>query len=131
MIDGDSLEIEGKRVRISGIDAPEIAQTCTAADGTPFACGRRARAELERLAGGHELECRREGRDRFERVLASCRSGGADIAAAMVASGWALAFSGPAGDRLRGAERRAREARAGMWAGGFERPEEWRRRAGR
>jgi endonuclease YncB( thermonuclease family) len=131
VIDGDSLEIEGKRVRISGIDAPEIAQTCTAADGTPFACGRRARAELERLAGGHELECRREGRDRFERVLASCRSGGADIAAAMVASGWALAFSGPAGDRLRGAERRAREARAGMWAGGFERPEEWRRRAGR
>ena len=131
MIDGDSLEIEGKRVRISGIDAPEIAQTCTAADGTPFACGRRARAELERLAGGHELECRREGRDRFERVLASCRSGGADIAAAMVASGWALAFSGPAGDRLRGAERRAREARAGMWAGGFERPEEWRRKAGR
>jgi len=131
VIDGDSLEIEGLRVRISGIDAPEMAQTCTAADGTPFACGRRARAELERLAGGRDLDCRREGRDRYERVLASCRAGDADIAMAMVASGWALAFSGRAGDRLRGAERRARDARSGLWEGGFERPEDWRRRAGR
>jgi endonuclease YncB( thermonuclease family) len=64
-------------------------------------------------------------------VLATCRAGDADIATAMVASGWALAFAGPAGDRLRGAERRARDARAGLWAGGFERPEDWRRRAGR
>lgn len=131
MIDGDSIELDGTRIRLSGIDAPEMGQSCIGPDGAGFACGRRARAELERLVGGRDLACRREGRDRYQRVLASCRAGEADLSVAMVASGWALAYAGAAGDRLRGIERRARDASAGLWAGRFERPEDWRHRAGR
>ncbi len=131
VIDGDSIEIDGTRIRISGIDAPEMAQSCISREGASYPCGRRARAELERLSGGGTVTCRREGRDRFQRVLATCRAGDADLATAMVGAGWAVAYAGSSGDRLRGAERRARDARAGLWAGSFERPEDWRHRAGR
>lgn len=127
VIDGDSLEIGELRVRLFGIDAPELAQHCTGGDGRDFACGREARERLAALIDGRPVSCRREGRDRFRRVLARCEAGRDELGAAMVRQGWAVAYAGDDGDGHRGLERAAQRARAGLWAGRFQRPEEWRR----
>lgn len=122
--DGDSLVIGGERVRLAGIDAPELAQSCTR-DGTAYACGRDARMALEELVAGHEISCRHSERDRYGRILGYCTAGGVGLNREMVRAGWAVAY----GD-FGGAEREARLASRGIWAGGFDRPQEWRQQHG-
>lgn len=124
VVDGDSIVIGGERVRLAGIDAPELAQTCMR-DGTGYACGRDARMALECLVAGGEVSCRHHERDRYGRVLGYCAAGGVDLNREMVRSGWAIAY----GD-FDGAEREARQASRGIWAGAFDSPQEWRRQHG-
>lgn len=127
VVDGDSLEIGDVRVRLYGIDAPELAQHCLSADGRDYACGREARERLSALIGGRPVSCRREGRDRFRRILARCENGLEELGAAMVRQGWAVAYAGADGDGHRALERAAQRAKLGVWSGRFQRPEEWRR----
>ena len=119
--DGDSLILDGERVRLEGIDAPELTQTCTRA-GADYPCGREAREALARLVAGRAVSCESRQRDRYERVLATCAAGGVEVNRAMVEAGWAVAY----GD-YRDAEAAARQAGRGLWAGSFERPQDWRR----
>jgi endonuclease YncB( thermonuclease family) len=114
--DGDSLELGGTRIRLSGIDGPELGQTCTR-DGSAYACGQMARDMLARLAA-RRIVCEGWERDRYGRLLARCRAGSIDVNAAMVSEGWAVAYGG-----YRDEERAAREAGRGLWAGSFERPQ--------
>ncbi len=124
-VDGDSLELGGYRVRLIGIDAPEFGQTCQMA-GRTSPCGRRAHAELNILVLGKHLKCESFGVDRYDRTLAKCRAGEIDLGSAMVRAGWAISN----GD-YRGEERAARRARAGIWAGEFIEPKDWRVKHGR
>ena len=117
--DGDSFRLGGERVRLLGIDAPELDQTCTR-DEMSWACGNEARALMRDLLRG-EIDCRPDDRDKYGRVLAYCTSDGEDIGAAMVVAGLALAR----GDYL-AEERAARAAGKGVWSGTFEAPEDWR-----
>lgn len=119
--DGDSLVLDGERIRLQGIDAPELTQTCTRA-GADYPCGREAREALVRLVAGGAVSCESRQRDRYERVLATCVAGGVEVNRAMVEAGWAVAY----GD-YRAAEAAARQAGRGLWAGSFERPQDWRR----
>ena len=119
-IDGDSLELGGRRVRLLGIDAPELRQTCRKSGGTT-PCGQRAYAELKFIISGKHVECESFGYDRYDRTLAKCRAGETDLGAAMVRKGWAISY----GD-YRGEERQARREGAGIWAGDFIEPEDWR-----
>jgi endonuclease YncB( thermonuclease family) len=119
-VDGDSLELGDRRVRLYGIDAPELRQTCEKADGTTQ-CGQRAYAELKFIISGKHVECEGFGFDRYDRTLARCRAGETDLGSAMVRAGWAISY----GD-YRGEERQARRDRAGIWAGEFIEPEDWR-----
>lgn len=121
VVDGDSLEIGGHRIRLEGIDAPELGQMCIRGDAE-YRCGREARAALAELAGGGTVECRADRRDRYGRLLARCTANGVDLNRAMVERGWAVAY----GD-YDSSERAARDAGFGLWAGDFERPQEWRR----
>lgn len=121
VVDGDSLRIGSRDIRILGIDAPELHQTCTR-DSRAFACGQAAKEELGRLTAGADVQCRITGRDRYGRSLARCMAGTRDLGAALVAQGMAVAY-GAYDDE----ERLAREARRGLWAGLFERPSEWRK----
>ena len=118
--DGDSLAFGEEKIRLLGIDAPEFGQVCLR-DGAEYACGRTARDALSRLIGGRVVVCTGRQRDRYSRLLASCRVGDADIGRGMVALGWAVAY----GDYTE-EEQAAREGGAGLWAGSFERPREWR-----
>lgn len=119
--DGDSLVFEGARVRLAGIDAPESAQTCDLA-GRARACGDEARAHLVSLIAGRPVACDWSHLDKYRRRLARCRAGDTDLNLAMVRDGWAVAY----GD-FEPVEDEARIHRRGIWAGGFERPEDWRR----
>jgi endonuclease YncB( thermonuclease family) len=122
--DGDSLEIAGQRIRLIGIDAPELDQVCRK-DGFDYACGRQARAALSELIAGRTVACSTRRKDRYGRYLSTCAAGDRNLNLAMVEAGWAVA----SGD-YHEAESRARAAGRGVWAGEFDRPGDWRARRG-
>ena len=126
--DGDSLAIDATEFRIFGIDAPELRQTCMDASGKPWRCGEAARSALQKLVSQGGLRCSPQARDRFGRVVATCRVDGAgDIGAAMVRAGFAARFGQrETGDYL-AAENDARRDKRGIWQGAFATPADWRR----
>ncbi|MEZ0004509.1 thermonuclease family protein [Sinorhizobium fredii] len=123
--DGDSLRLNGRRVRIEGIDAPEIGQTCQRG-GAGWSCGAEAQQRLEGLIDGTTTRCRLHGHDRYGRELGLCEAGGRDVGREMVLSGHAVSYG-----LYREEEALARDSGAGLWAGDFVRPQEWRRSQGR
>jgi endonuclease YncB( thermonuclease family) len=125
VVDGDTIRLGDRTVRLAKVDAPERGQGCTDAQGRWFDCGAAAAEALSRLVNGRSVVCLVAGRDRFGRGLAQCTAGGVDLNAGMVGAGWALAFEDAA---MASVEAEARRAARGLWAGGFTRPEEWRRR---
>ncbi len=120
-IDGDSLRISGVEIRLKGIDAPELQQTCTVS-GRPTSCGRESFVALRQLLSGGLATCIGSERDRYGRLLARCRVRGIDVGATMVREGRAVAFGA-----YQSEEAEARARYAGIWAGEFERPRDWRR----
>lgn len=121
-VDGDTLLTSGERLRLEGIDAPELAQTCDAADGSTYRCGEDARDLLLTLIEARAWECSGTGRDRYQRLLVLCKSGTDDLAERIVSAGFAVADG-----RYLAAEAKARAAGDGIWRGRFERPYDWRR----
>ena len=125
VVDGDTLEVAGTRVRLHGIDAPESKQRCRAG-GRPWACGREATRALKARIGTRTVACETRDRDRYGRTVAVCRAGGADLNAWMVAHGWAFAYRRYAADYA-GEEAAARAAGRGIWRGDVVAPWDWRR----
>jgi endonuclease YncB( thermonuclease family) len=126
VIDGDTIEIHGTRIRLHGIDAPESAQLCIGADERPWRCGQRAALALADHIRVRTVSCERRDRDQFGRVIAVCFSGGADLNAWMVAEGWAVAYRRYAQDYV-ALEDEAKTAPKGIWASRFVMPWDWRR----
>ena len=134
--DGDTLVVNGKRerthcvggthVRLFGIDAPELKQTCKHANGRDFLCGRAAASFLLEHVRGRTVECRGNSEDRYGRLIATCFVDGKDLNAMMVGEGWALAYRGYS-NKYVPQENVAREARRGIWAMEFVPPWKWRR----
>lgn len=122
--DGDTLTIDHQRIRIVGIDAPELDQTCKDATGADWPCGKVARERLVGLASG-PLTCISEGRDKYGRMLGRCRAGETDLGGAMIDAGLAVSY-----DDYKVRETLARVERRGIWSGTFERPQDWRRDKG-
>jgi endonuclease YncB( thermonuclease family) len=127
VLDGDSIEIAGARIRLQGIDAPEWEQACADAAGQAWPCGKAAAQELRRHIGARDLTCEPSGFDRYNRMLATCfDTDGSDLNAWIVRRGWALAYGG--GRNYRSEQDEAETAKRGIWTGTFLPPEEWRRR---
>lgn len=124
-IDGDSLRKGEADYRLHAIDAPELAQMCTRADGRAYPCGREARQQLARLIGAGPLTCDVLETDRYQRKVTECRAGTLNVNDAMVRSGWAVAYRRH-GHGYAAAEAEAKAARRGLWQGRFETPENWR-----
>jgi endonuclease YncB( thermonuclease family) len=91
IIDGDTIEVRGKRIRLYEIDAPESRQQCLI-EAKRYPCGKVAAGALEDLTTGTEVRCRKEDMDRYGRIVAVCFVGGQNLNAWMVAQGWALAY---------------------------------------
>jgi endonuclease YncB( thermonuclease family) len=127
VVDGDTIVVRGIPVRFAGIDAPETDQTCLDAAGRAYACGVAARQHLTDLVGSSPVDCTISGGDAYGRALAACRAGDVDLQRRMVADGYALAFV-QYSKAFVGEESQARQAGAGLWAGSFIAPWDWRHR---
>jgi endonuclease YncB( thermonuclease family) len=124
--DGDSMEIEGQRARLHGIDAFELQQTCLDAGGRPWRCGVAAKAALAQRVQGHALKCVVLDEDEGGAYVARCLAeDGTDLSAYMVKSGLALANPDRSEDYL-DEEAEARRRGAGAWEGDFMPPWQWR-----
>jgi endonuclease YncB( thermonuclease family) len=121
VIDGDTLVLDGREVRLAGIDAPEYRQSCERA-GKTWACGEAAATALRRLVGTGPVRCEGRRTDKYGRLLARCTAS-EDLGEQLVRDGFAVAY----GD-YEAEERTAKAARRGIWAGTFERPADFRAR---
>lgn len=114
--DGDTFRIGTQVIRLNGIDAPENAQDCERG-GRSYNCGAKAENMLRSLLRGG-VSCSGTDYDAYDRLLADCNANGSDVSAAMVRSGWALAYRKYSTSYVP-EEDSARSERTGMWAGSF------------
>lgn len=119
-IDGDTLEVAGRRVRLAGIDAPELQQSCGALN-QQWPCGADARAALEMAVQRGLVRCTGRAQDVYHRLVAICRVGDVDLAGELVRVGLAMSAG-----RYSALEAEARATRQGIWSGPFEHPADWR-----
>ena len=125
--DGDSLRSGNLRIRLFGIDAPELTQKCSDQNGVLWDCGVAAQRQLNGLIGTNkDLQCSLRDVDQYGRLIMQCFKGSTDIGAAMVQSGHALAYR-HFSDLYIGEEEQAKTAIKGIWRGTFSPPWEWRR----
>lgn len=125
VIDGDTIDIHGVRIRLHGIDAPESRQLCTRPTGERWRCGQQASLALSDQIGRSTVSCDPRDTDRYGRTVAVCSSRGLDLNGWLVIQGWAVAYRRYSRDYVR-AEDQARAASRGVWSGQFDMPWEWR-----
>jgi endonuclease YncB( thermonuclease family) len=126
-VGGDVLKVGGTTVRLSGIESPEHAQVCGRSNSR-WRCAEAAQAALAKIVSAPSVRCQLTGTDKAGRPRGICAIESADINAELVRQGVAFAEGGPSG-RYGVEEAEARNARAGMWVGAVQRPEEIRARA--
>jgi endonuclease YncB( thermonuclease family) len=127
IISGDAVNFGKTRVRLSAVSAPGLEQLCLDASGAHSPCGLTVRDELAKHVGSKSWTCQASRTDRFGRSVAKCTVDGEDIAKWLARSGWALAVARISSDYVAD-ESAAKAAKAGLWAGAFIGPSEWRRR---
>ena len=122
VIDGDTLEIHGTRIRLWGIDAPESTQFCRSDDSLRYRCGAQAANDLDAFIARRPVNCAPMSLDRYGRTVASCSAGGADLGEWLVRSGLALDWPQFSRGRYDGAQRSAERAGRGIWKGSYVEP---------
>lgn len=123
--DGDTIVLNGEKIRLEGIDAPELAQRCLSSSGKEYDCGKEAANALKALLSRGPVTCKGDVTDTYGRRLGTCYSGGVNVNAAMVESGHAFAFVRYSSSYV-AEEARARAGRIGMFAGTAQAPWEFR-----
>lgn len=122
VIDGDTLEIRGQRIRLWGIDTPESTQLCRADDSRLYRCGAKAANELDAFIAGRPVSCASLSQDQYGRTVASCSVNGADLSEWLVRSGLALDWPQYSKGRYALVQREADRAGRGVWAGSYVAP---------
>jgi len=124
VIDGDTIVINDEKIRFSGIDAPELKQTCGSTDKKIF-CGKLAKKHLIKKIGKEIPLCVKEGRDVYKRTLAECFINGESLSSFMVKSGYAFAFRKYSKKFIKD-ENFAKNNNFGLWKTVFELPWDFR-----
>lgn len=129
VIDGDTIEIHGKRIRFDGIDAPETAQLCSDQNSKSVRCGARSADALATyLAKSQPAHCSIVGTDQYGRLIGICkRQDGRDVSEWLVRNGHALDWPRHSGGRYQIYQQAAMDERTGLWAGSFDEPWVWRK----
>ncbi|WP_333939159.1 thermonuclease family protein [Bradyrhizobium sp. CCBAU 11386] len=122
IIDGDTLEIHGTRIRLSGIDAPESTQFCRGEDSLPYRCGAKAANELSAFIAQRPVTCVPVSSDQYGRTVATCSVAGIDLADWLVHNGFALDWPRYSKGKYASAQHDAERSGRGIWAGSFVEP---------
>ena len=125
IIDGDTIILNGEKIRFSGIDTPELKQTCLK-DGQEVPCGMTAKRLLAEKIGNATIECFSEGKDAYKRTLAECFVSGKSLSKFLVRSGYAFAYRKYSTKFIKD-EEFAKTNKLGMWAMTFQYPWDYRR----
>ena len=125
IVDGDTIVLNGEKIRFSGIDTPELKQTCMNGDQKVF-CGKLAKMLLVKKIGNKTPECIREGKDVYKRTLAECFINGESLSGFLVRSGYAFAYRKYSKKFIKD-EEFAKENKLGMWLMEFEYPWDFRK----
>jgi endonuclease YncB( thermonuclease family) len=130
VIDGDTIDIHGERIRFNGIDAPESRQRCTDASGQEYRCGKVSADALDAfLAESRPTRCETRNRDRYKRFVADCfRFDGSSVSAWMVRRGLALDWPRYSKGAYAAEQAAAQNSKIGVWQGQFTPPWDWRKR---
>ena len=133
VIDGDSIEIKKEKIRLFGIDAPEMKQICYDKNNKPYACGHLSKTYLEKYIknrSGKKIFCYYSERDKYNRIIGDCYIGENSrwsINKSMVLSGHAVAYLRYS-EKYLDAQETAKSNETGLWAGNFDMPEDWRKK---
>lgn len=127
VVDGDGLHVEGREIRLAGIDAPERDQACTRPGQDKWMAGREASAVMASLLAAAPVACHDTGERSYKRIVAVCYRDGEDIGLTMVRLGWAFDNPKYSHGRYAAAEAQARQAGRGVWQGACEKPWIWRK----
>ena len=123
--DGDTIKINGEKIRFSGIDTPELKQTCIK-DGENNSCGLTAKQILIDKIAKNKVKCIEEGQDRYKRILAECFVKNESLSSYLVRSGYAFAYR-KYSKKFISDEDYARVNKLGMWSMEFDYPWNFRR----
>ena len=123
--DGDTIKINGEKIRFSGIDTPELNQTCVK-EGVKNSCGLTAKQILIDKIIDNKVKCIKEGKDRYKRILAECFVNNESLSRYLVRSGYAFAYR-KYSKKFIIDEDYARSNKLGMWSMEFEYPWDFRK----
>ena len=123
--DGDTIKINGEKIRFSGIDTPELKQTCIK-DGESNSCGLTAKQILIDKIAKNKVKCIEEGQDRYKRILAECFVNNESLSSYLVRSGYAFAYR-KYSKKFISDEDYARVNKLGMWSMEFDYPWDFRK----
>ena len=122
--DGDTIKIDGEKIRFSGIDTPELKQTCIK-DRVKNSCGIKAKQILIDKISNNKVNCITEGKDQYKRTLAECFVNNESLSIYLVKSGYAFAYRKYSKKFIKD-EDYARIKKIGMWSMKFEYPWDYR-----
>ena len=137
VIDGDTIQINSKKIRLEGIDAPEIKQMCKKpflkisviigfVFNKDYSCGIISKQKLREKIGESNIKCISSLKDRYKRYLATCYKKNINLNRWLVSNGFAVAYKKYSKKYVRD-EVYAKENKLGLWKGSFLRPEKWRK----
>jgi len=124
--DGDTIKINGEKIRFSGIDTPELKQDCIK-ENIKRSCGLKAKKILTEKIGNNKVICLKEGKDQYNRTLAECFVNNESLSSFLVRSGYAFAYRRYSKKFIKD-EDYAKSKNLGMWSMEFDYPWDWRRK---
>jgi endonuclease YncB( thermonuclease family) len=126
VIDGDTLEIHGTRIRLWGIDAPESSQLCRGEDSLQYRCGAKAANDLDAFIARRPVSCIPVSLDQYRRTVATCLVGDVDLAEWLVRNGLAIDWPQYSKGKFDAIQREADHAGRGIWTGSYVEPWQYR-----
>lgn len=135
VVDGDTIKINSKKIRLYGIDAPEKKQKCKKTYLTisfmsftkDYMCGEVSTQKLIKKINKQKLNCNILDVDRYKRLIGECFKRNINLNSWMVSNGYAVAYR-KYSKKYVSDEINAKNNKLGIWQGKFQMPWDYRRK---